>query len=379
MRKTTRSRLFDVLLAVFLIVIGVVGSFGAGRAQPERMPLDAFGVALVVVAAAALIARRRRPVLVLGVVAVVVSVYLVVGYPYGPALFALAVAMYTVASMRSTRESLIACGVAIAVIFAHAYPLVAKLDFDRLVWILPWSAWLLLPWAFGTVVRLVRAGSKERDRQRVYEERLRIAREVHDVMAHGLAAINMQAQVALHVLERRPEQARISLEAIHRSSRDALDELRGTLAVFRAPDSDDGDERRPAATLAQVDRLVSRMGGSGLSVRVDVVGERPADLPSNVDLAGYRIVQEALTNVLRHAGPAATAHVRVSYGADALELEVTDNGTKRAAAGAPSPKGHGITGMTERAVGLGGTLTAGPRPEGGFAVLARLPLRRSTK
>ncbi|WP_117209976.1 sensor histidine kinase [Allorhizocola rhizosphaerae] len=376
MRKSTRSLLFDVLLALLLMVIGLIGSYFAVRGQSDRLPLDALGGALIVVAAGALVARRRRPVVVLAIVTLAVSLYLLMGYPFGPALFPAAVAMYAVASRLPMRQSLIACGVALVVLFGHAYRLVFDQGLDSLVWTLPWAAWLLLPWAMGVTIPLVRATRAEQRRERIYGERLRVAREVHDVMAHGLAAINMQAQVALHVLERRPEQARLALEAIHRSSRDALDELRGTLAVFRAPDSDDGDERRPSATLAQLDRLVSRMTGSGLSVRVEVAGERPADLASNVDLAGYRIVQEALTNVLRHAGQGAAAHVRVSYQPETLELRVTDNGSKKPTASAT--KGHGITGMMERAAGLGGTLSAGPRPEGGFEVVARLPLRRGT-
>src|SRR5688572_10146757 len=129
MRKSTRSLLFDVLLAALLMVFGVIGSAGAARGQLDRLPLDAFGAALVVVATVALVFRRRRPLLVLAVVAVAVSVFLVVGYAYGPALFPLAVAMYTVASLLSTRDSLLACAAALVALFGHAYPLVFQLDF----------------------------------------------------------------------------------------------------------------------------------------------------------------------------------------------------------------------------------------------------------
>src|SRR6266508_3282009 len=158
---------------------------------------------------------------------------------------------------------------------------------------------LLLPsWAIGTVVRLgqeaERSARQDDARQRGYEERLRIAREVHDVVGHGLAVINLQAAVALHVGGRRPEQAQVALAAIKRSSKDALEELQGTLTMFRQPDNGDGS-RRPAPGLAQLEALVAAMGEGGLPVDVVVTGDR-VSLPGVVDLAAYRIVQESLTN-----------------------------------------------------------------------------------
>jgi signal transduction histidine kinase len=215
---------------------------------------------------------------------------------------------------------------------------------------------------------------EEEGRRYAYEERLRVAREIHDVVGHGLAVINMQAGVALHVLgkrrdaERGPDEVTAALEAIKSASKDALEDLRGTLAVFRQADG--VAPRRPAPGLGQLDGLVADMTENGLPVDLTVSGER-AGVPGGVDLAAYRIVQESLTNVLRHSG-AARATVRVRYGPGEVALEVLDDG-KGPDPGAAANGGHGIVGMRERAAAVGGTLDAGPRPEGGFRVHAILP------
>jgi signal transduction histidine kinase len=284
--------------------------------------------------------------------------------------------MYTVAVQLPIQRSLVACIIAVLVMVVEALQLFVSGSLgERADAVLPWTGWLFAPWAIGAVMRLVRQAREEESRERTYAERLRIAREVHDVVAHGLAAISVQAKVALHVLDRRPEQARLALQAINQSSQDALDELHATLAVFRTHgDTAAGSERdgrRPSAALAELDRLVSRMGDSGLRVTVKINGARP-DMPPAVDLAAYRIIQESLTNVLRHAG-SATARVRVNYRPDAIDVEVLDDGKARP--GRPlGAGGHGIAGMRERAAALGGSLQAEPRPEGGFRVHAQLPI-----
>lgn len=367
-----RPVLPDALLAAVLGLAAVFGTVSGERSQPGRIPLDATGAALALAAAAALTLRRRWPLPVLMAVTAATAAYLILGYPYGPALAPLVAATYTAAAYLSARRSLAVCVAALAAVFTGPFWLAAPGPAGKLAAILPWAGWLLLPWAAGTVVRLARQAREEENRQRADAERLRVAHEVHDVVGHGLAAINMQAQIALHVLDRRPEQARPTLEAISQSSRDALEELRATLAVLRPPDdAGGGDGRRPSATLAQLGQLVTRMGHSGLQVSVTINGGWP-DLPPAMDLTAYRIVQESLTNVLRHAGPA-TASVTVDYHPDALVVEVLDDGNARP--GHPlRPGGHGIAGMSERARALGGTLTAGPRAGGGFRVRARLPL-----
>jgi signal transduction histidine kinase len=204
-------------------------------------------------------------------------------------------------------------------------------------------------------------------RRRVDAERLRIAREVHDTVAHAIAVINVQAGVTAHVLDRRPQQARETLVTIEQTSARALGELRATLGMLR----DAEDRRAPTPGLGQVEELVGMAREAGLDVKLEVASP-PRELPSAVDQAAYRILQESITNVIRHAGPARVT-VSLTYGPSGLQLRITDDGCgPRHADG--SQGGRGIVGMRERAALLGGELTAGPRQGGGFQVQARLPL-----
>jgi signal transduction histidine kinase len=260
----------------------------------------------------------------------------------------------------------------------------------------PVTTWVAAPTAIGVTVRVAReqAAQSRRDdaRRQADAERLRVAQEVHDVVGHGLAAITMQADIALHLLAKeRPdagrsdagrsdagrsdagrsdaaEKAEAALTAISRTSRESLEELRTTLgAVRRGAESDD---RTPVAGLAQLHALVDRTRSVGVPVSVQLAG--PVDrLPAAVDLTAYRIVQESLTNVLRHAGPA-TAAVRLALADGVLRVEVTDTG--RGGPVAQSGGGHGLAGMRERVTALGGALDAAPVPGGGFAVTATLPV-----
>jgi signal transduction histidine kinase len=379
-RGVGRDLVAGVLPVVAVGAVMLLGSGPAARGEvPPRRPLDLLAWGLMGLAAAGLLWRRRWPLGVLAVTVATSVAYLVLEYPHGPILLAMSVAMYSVANRLPVGGSLAACGVALV---AVVLPELLVIDRERLATetplLLAVLSGLLLPsWAIGTVVRLAQEAEwhtrQEATRRRADEERLRIAREVHDVVGHGLAAINLQAGVALHVVGRRPEQAEVALEAIKRSSKDALEELRRTLAVFRQPDHQDGPQR-PAPGLGQLEALAAAMTEGGLPVQVAVTGER-ARLPAAVDLAAYRIVQESLTNVARHAGPA-TATVRVGYQPDAVVLEIADTG-RGGAAGVARPGGHGIAGMRERAAAVGGTLQAGPTAEGGFLVRARLPSQGS--
>jgi len=363
---------------------GAVMVFGSGPAAmddvPPRRPLDALASVLMGLAAAALLGRRRWP---LGALAMTVGAsiaFLALQYPHGPILLAMSVSMYSVAVRLPMGPSLVACGVTMV---AVVIPDVVVTGPERLpvevpVLLAVLSGLLLPPWAIGTVVRLAREAARlvrdDETRRRIYEERLRIAGEVHDVVGHGLAVINLQAGVALHVVGRRPDQAQVALEAIKQTSKDALEELRGTLAVFRAPEPENPDgARRPAPGLGQLDTLVAAMGEGDLPVDLVVTGDR-VSLPAAVDLAAYRIVQESLTNVARHAGRA-TATVRVGYEPSSVVLEITDTG-RGGALGAVQPGGHGIAGMRERAAAVGGTLEVGPSAGGGFRVHACLPFSR---
>jgi signal transduction histidine kinase len=357
----------DVPLALLLLAIGLVGTSGAATFQ-HRDPVDGLAYVLVAIAALALAGRRIWPLATLAVTAAATSAYLILGYPYGPIQISLVVAVFTVAQRLPLRVSAVACGIATVALVAHGY--VGDSDADP-IGVLPFSAWTVVPFAVGVVVRVsLEANARaraEQVREYAYEERLRVAQEVHDVVGHGLAAINMQAEIALHLLPTRPQQADEALSAISRTSKEALDELRATLTVVRR--SDPSGVRAPTPGLARLDDLVDRMAGTGVAVTVEVTGP-PGDLPAAVDLAAYRLVQESLTNVLRHAGPASAA-VRVSQEPDQLTVTVTDTGR---GAAPPEAGGHGIVGMRERVTALGGTFEAGPGPAGGFRVQGRFPL-----
>lgn len=380
-----RVLLADALLAAGIALIVVVGSMHASPHQVAasgRSPLDDLAYALLGTAAAGLVVRRVWPPVALAITTAATTAYFVVGYAYGAVFFPMIISMYTLATRWSVRRSAVACGLTVVIVMAghvigfEGEDLAGKFP----LWLAANSGFLLAPWGLGTVVGFRREAAArsrtEEARRYADEERLRIAREVHDVVGHGLSVINMQAGVALHVLERRPDQARPALEAIKKASKESLDELRGTLAVFRQPEGPDGSrsDGAPTGPLPGLDRLgdlAAGMRGSGLAIDLAVDGERNR-LPAAVDLAAYRIVQECLTNAAHHAGPA-TATVRVSYEPQAVILDVADNGQARST-DMPDSGGHGIAGMRERAVALGGTLQAAPRPEGGFRVHARLPV-----
>lgn len=220
--------------------------------------------------------------------------------------------------------------------------------------------------------RFVEKEREERVRRAVTDERLRIARELHDVVAHAMSVIAVQSGVGHHVIDSQPEEARRALAAIETTSRGALTEMRRLLGVLRQ----EGDAQAPltpAPGLADLPLLVGQVGEAGLEVTVAVTGE-PTQASVPVDLTAYRIVQEALTNALKHGGPA--ARVTIAYSPGEVYLEVTDEGRGGAGRRAirPNAVGHGLIGMRERVSVFNGDLTAGPRPEGGFRVAAHLPL-----
>ncbi|WP_242624022.1 sensor histidine kinase [Micromonospora kangleipakensis] len=363
------DQIYDAVVALVLLGIGLVGTAPAGA--NEGIDTGRATYPLVAVAALALAVRRRWPLATLAVVTAATTAYLVLGYPYGPILFSFLVAVYTVAAYLPLRTGAVAGGVALAALLVHV---VVGVRPPGLLGAMPAAAWVVVPFAVGTTVRLVREnaarGRVDEARRLADAERLRVAREVHDVVGHGLAAIHMQAEIALHLLARKPEQAEAALTAISRTSKEALDELRVTLTVVRRDEA--ADDRAPAPGLAQLPQLRDRLAGAGVPVTVEVTGE-PRTLPVAVDLAAYRVVQESLTNVLRHAGPA-TATVRLRHTRTGVAIEVTDTGRGPA----PGPRvGYGLAGMRERVTALGGTFTAGPAPGGGFRVSATLPVEEA--
>jgi signal transduction histidine kinase len=373
-RGKRASWLVEALVMALAGLVVLAGSPHAAERQPERHALNGWAYPLMIIAVLGLAAIRRRPLVALGVTVLATVIYISANFPYGPILITVAIATFAVASRLPLRQSAAAAAAALVVAVLPALrDLIADTHQGLGSAAGAWSGWLLVPWMIGTVVRVSReAGAQARAddiRQAGYEERLRVAREVHDIVGHGLAVINMQASVALHVLDRRPEQAAAALEAVKQTSKSALDELRSTLAVFRQ--RDDGEPARgPVPGLSQVDALVASTREAGLPVEVTRRGD-PIDLPAVIDHAAYRIVQESVTNVLRHAMPA-RAQVTLDYSAGGVAITVTDDGEPTKPAPGRSP-GHGIAGMRERAAAVGGTFTAGPRPAGGFEVHAYLP------
>jgi signal transduction histidine kinase len=365
----------DVLAALLVAFIDVGGTILASHHHPSgSRTLDAFGVALLAIGAASVAYRRRAPVAVLWIAFGTTFAYTVLEYPSGPHWAALVVALFT-AMFTGHRVAAVASLTAGYVAFTWERPLFHQGAGPGLAAVFGLLAWLLV--LFGVAeafrIRAERAREAERMREeearrRASEERLQIAREIHDVVAHNMSLINVQAGAALHRFDDDQEQARAALAAIKDASKEALVELRSVLGVLRRVDED--APRSPTPGAGRLAELVTQSAAAGLDV--DLVTEgHPRPLPPAVDVAAYRIVQEALTNVARHSGTTA-ATVRVEYGDHDLVIEVDDRGRAPVPAAARSG-GSGIAGMKERADLLGGTLQAGPRPDGGFRVRAWFP------
>jgi len=371
----------DAGLAIIVAVVVAIAIRVAS--EPDSRPPDAFAYLLAVVMGAVLLSRRRWPFAVLIVTVLTLLVYYSFRYPGVSPALPLAAALYTASAAGRFRSSLLVAAFFLcAGLFVRGFREQAPL-LSLMISTIQDAALLGAAALLGETVRSrrlrlaeaqdrLRRAETEREREaarRVAEERLRIARELHDVLAHTIAAISVQAGLALDVLDDSPAQARTALSAIRAASRSAMTELKATVGMLRAGD-DRLAPRSPPAGLDQLDQLVAMVRDAGLRVDVAVTGEAHP-LPAAIDRAAYRIVQESLTNVVRHAG-ATCVSVAISYEDAALALSIADNGGG-AARGQPAPPGHGLVGMRERAVMLGGTLETGPRPGGGFLVQAKLP------
>jgi signal transduction histidine kinase len=359
---------------VLLGVVQVLGSLGAARAQPDRRPLDLLAVVLLLAGPVALatMTRARVPAVTV-VVGAVTATYLVLGYPYGPVVISLVVAL--VAAVL-TGHRMVAWLVAGGVLLAHA--VAVALDPDR-----GWSwgaaatalAWGLLVLALAEVARVRRERAlthrralAEQRRRRAGEDRLRIAQDLHDVVAHHMSLINVQASVALHLRGTHPEQVDEALRVIKGASKEALVELRSLIEVLR--EGDGPAPRHPAATLAALDDIVERVRYAGLHLTTHVTGT-PEPLPPGVELAAYRVVQESVTNVVRHSG-ADRAEVAVEHGPGRLVVTVDDDGSGVGDVDA-LVEGNGFRGMRERAAALGGEVRLERSPLGGLRVVAGFP------
>src|SRR5690348_8802967 len=374
----------DAIIVVVVTAILLFGSYGEGTpsSPSDRIqfgghaaPQPGAALILVAIAGLALLWRRRAPVTVLAVSVVAVSVYSLLGLVNGAILIAPILALYAVATQVSVRRAVVAALATLAILMTvtaanNPFGHISGGGFDIIPFMV--AAALFAGMAVANrnaYVASIRDRAEQDARRRLDEERLRIARELHDVVAHTMATINVQAGVAAHVLPTRPEAAAESLQAIKTASKQGLRELRAILNVLRQ--ADDADPTQPAPSTAQLEDLITGARRAGLETTFAVTGD-PVPLPAAVDLAAYRIVQESLTNAIRHAGPAAAA-VSLGYAGDELRIDVTDTGRGPAVV-AGNGGGHGLAGMRERAAAVGGTVEAGPGPAGGFRVAARLPL-----
>ncbi|CUU60180.1 Histidine kinase [Parafrankia irregularis] len=477
-RRVAMVVLADVLPTVILGVVLLAGSRNAAQDEiPPGRELDSTAYALIILATCLFPLRRYKPLALFVAELLVIGVYIAIGYPHGPAVIVVIIAAFTLSVQAPTRTAGRAAKAAGAVLLTAT--VVAHLrGYGGGGWELAFAcagvlAVAVIPAMLGALLRLSRIASarakEEQTRRRVEQERLRMAREVHDVVGHGLSIISLHAAVALHVLDRRPEQAQVALEAIRRTSVDALNELRATLAITRAgdgrapglrldppdgtpaahgeanpgtaptfagpdahagpssypadggpapngraahgqaggptgsqaadgpaadgpaadgPAADDwaaddraadgcrGAPRTPQTGLSRLPGLISEVRLCGTAVDLIIEGDLDG-LPAEVDLAAYRIVQESLTNVLRHAG---AAEVRVALHATDIRLCIEVVDTPARAADAPDPAktpatdGHGLRGLRERVAELGGAFTAGPRRAGGWCVRTELPI-----
>jgi signal transduction histidine kinase len=365
----------DSALALVLAAVLTVATYFISEHQASVRPFDAGAAALVIASSAALAARRTWPVAVLAVVFGIVLAYLAAGYPDGPIWVTLIIAFFT-AVVRGHRLVGVAAAIAVFGIFLLIHPLLGRGPAPSAAGLAAVVAWPLVILAAAEAVRIrrVRAAEAARIREeealrRASDERLRIARELHDSLGHYLSMISVQSGVALNLNQDLPSQVAESLSAIRQASKEGLRELRSVLRILRQ----DGEPapHAPPSALAGLGDLVNHAAAAGLQVRAET-GGAVRGLPFGVDQAAFRIVQEALTNVTRHAGTN-TATVLVRYGQHDLTVQVDDDGQGRND-GLPPPGGSGIAGMRERAAALGGELHAGPRPEGGFRVIATLPL-----
>jgi signal transduction histidine kinase len=367
--RTAGIRGTDVALTAAVLAVTMLAVLVLPPSWLEGEPVDALGIALAVLATLPVLVRRRFPVAALAACVPVEVVYHALDYAHEASLPVAVVLIYTV-SVRTSRLSAL---VAVAVT-SLAVLLTVGLTQDRPpgVEVISPLGWFVVALVTGQAVRLHRAYLAESTERRVAEERLRIARDLHDVLAHNIVVINSHAAVAAHLLDERADDPSLapiasSLHTVADASSGVLSELRTTLDLLRGNEVD--SERQPAPGLGRLSELASTTGAAGVAVSVDVVGP-PRPVGTGVEVTLYRIAQEALTNVVKHAD-ARSARVLLAYDDAEVRLEVVDDGHGVPDAGERG--GYGIVGMVERAHAVGGRLAVGNGPEGGFRVVATVP------
>jgi signal transduction histidine kinase len=373
-----RHGLTDALIAAVVTAVELGGSAAAGAHHAHPHAPGVASYLLLAAGGVALTARRRYPA---GVLAITLGSALgatALGAT-GVVWLALIVAFFTAVQARRRAAAIAALVIGYLV---SVWPpwLVGTGDHPSVTFALTLLIGLLVLLSAAELIRsgsqraqALRRSREEELRRRASEDRMRMARDLHDVVAHNISVINVQANTALHLMDRQPQRAREALTTINEVSRQALTELRSVLGVLRGVDEGGAGQdapRAPAPGLDRLDELAAAMRAAGLAVRVERHGSR-IPLPGGADLAAYRIIGEALTNTARHSGSSA-ATVRITYREDGVEVEADDDGGPDRPAPRPGG-GHGIAGMTERAQAFGGWLRAGPRPGGGFRVQAWLP------
>ncbi|MFI0989480.1 sensor histidine kinase [Streptomyces exfoliatus] len=379
-RGEARAVVTDGVIALGVASALLLTGLSGEHSPAGLLPLGLLGYVLLVAGGLVLFARRRAPVAVLAVTGLCGAGYQAAGFDVPAVAFLFAV----YAAVRAGHRTLT---IAVGVAMLAALPLAALVSgphdtaaaFAQARGALE-IAWLIAAGSAGEALRQAerRADEAERTREetarrRADEERLRIARELHDSLTHQISVIKVQAEVAVHVARKRGEEVPEALLAIQAAGREASRELRATLEALR------DDDTAPPRGLAHVPELVERARAGGLDATLSIEGGRD-DVPAAVDRTVYRIVQESLTNVARHAH-AATASVTIDRRADALAIRVDDDGGGSAGSasspGSGSSPGFGLLGMRERVTALGGRLRAEPRPDGGFTVEAVLPVDRT--
>jgi signal transduction histidine kinase len=387
MQRVTRSQWIavDVVFATALATISIFATALGDRLQPAGAGWDALRYAAIVVGCVSLPLRRWSVLRALSVVSPAIVVLVALGVR-GPTLIGGAAIVYSVAATTSRRTSLKAAAAVIG-----AAVLGAMVAEGGPAWgvVLSSPPVVLVGWLAGENTRTRRAYAEdlveraaERERERadralrsIADERLRIARDLHDIVAHAMSVVAVRSGVARVVLDTQPDEAREALKIIETTSRRALAEMRLMVGVLRQPE--EGAELGPAPGLADLPELIEHARQAGVDVHLDIEGANPA-LPPGADLSAYRIIQEALTNVVRHAGPTA-AHVTIRHHEDRLEIEVVDDGPHgpRPPALSPVGQGQGLLGMRERVGLFGGDLSAAPIGTG-FRVAAQLPFDGTT-
>ena len=350
----------DCAAALALAAAAIVGFHELAMTTGVPRPVLVILVLLSVLPAAV---RRLWPRTTLAVVTIASAVVLALSSGDPAPQLAVAFVMYLIPARMPRREALTVLGGALAALAVAVTALPSHLALAALA---ENGGLVAGSWLTGYAIAQQRAYARALRSQAERDDRIRIARELHDVVAHGLSLIAVQAGVAGWVAESQPAEAARALASIEEISRGALREMRALLGVLRVAD-DEAPELEPAHGLADLPALADRVTAAGIAVTVDVRGE-PRTLLPGLDLAAYRVTQEALTNVIKHSG-AATCQVSVHYQPQALELRIADDGRGTG----DNNDGHGIKGMRERVASYGGTFHAGPLPEGGFAVTAQFP------